>query len=697
MKKSYLLFVFLICFHPFINAQLMNWAPLTNHHFSLIEFSTNGVFYALSESNKKAYRSTNDGDDWEEILSVGVSLTAIKSKGDTIFIGCDNGKFFISNDLGNSFNLLKTFPSRINSIAYAELPDSSYLLLGTKSSGVYISSNFGSTWISINLLNKNIINVKIIGYKFFAGTYMGSLYISEDRGQTWNQKIISAANESINAIERAQSDSVIYLAAKDIYKSTDNGNTWTLSYSFNYGAGLNDIKYSSIENEIFAGDYSSKDGGITWQKVFPGWDVLSIAIKDSTTFILNFGTPSFNGLYKEDHNPYQGEYYFPLAVGNAWQYLGYSYSYNGISSSSSYSLMAINVLYDTLISDIKYYRINGSGFNNFFRYEDNKMYRYGVTGDVLWMDFNLKAGQTFQSGNITITVGDGYKDLFGHKRYYKSTEYSPVFWGREWKHYNDSVGYSYSYYTETGPMGSSYQRNSNIIQAKIKIGDSLFLYKANYVPTINIEAAFIKNDSMFTIGITANHPYDKSGSTPQGSIFFVDSVEIEYFFSKGSDSTKTFRKHLNHQPNSNFFIDNIYFPDSFYYNTYDLNYRFYSNDRGIIPTYAVNPETGYLVFHLDPTGVKSDGIKNISFKLYQNYPNPFNPTTTIQFAVGGTQHVSLKVYDVLGNEVALLVDEEKSPGNYSVEFNAGKLSSGVYIYRLAAGSKTISNKMIVLK
>lgn len=85
------------------------------------------------------------------------------------------------------------------------------------------------------------------------------------------------------------------------------------------------------------------------------------------------------------------------------------------------------------------------------------------------------------------------------------------------------------------------------------------------------------------------------------------------------------------------------------------------------------------------------------FKLYQNYPNPFNPSTIIswQSPVGSWQ--TLKIYDVLGREVATLVNEEKPVGKYEVNFDASKLSSGVYFYRLQAGSFVSIKKMMVLK
>jgi hypothetical protein len=85
------------------------------------------------------------------------------------------------------------------------------------------------------------------------------------------------------------------------------------------------------------------------------------------------------------------------------------------------------------------------------------------------------------------------------------------------------------------------------------------------------------------------------------------------------------------------------------------------------------------------------------FRLVQNYPNPFNPSTRIAYSVQGSGFTSLKVFDVLGREVATLVNEEKQPGEYSVTFDASNLSSGVYVYKLQAGGFTASKKMIVMR
>ena len=92
-----------------------------------------------------------------------------------------------------------------------------------------------------------------------------------------------------------------------------------------------------------------------------------------------------------------------------------------------------------------------------------------------------------------------------------------------------------------------------------------------------------------------------------------------------------------------------------------------------------------------------DGAVPDAFHLDQNYPNPFNPTTAIPFSVAAAGPVSLAVYNVLGQEVAVLVDEPLAAGNYTADFRADGLPSGVYLYRLKAGSTVVTRKMLLAK
>jgi len=94
-----------------------------------------------------------------------------------------------------------------------------------------------------------------------------------------------------------------------------------------------------------------------------------------------------------------------------------------------------------------------------------------------------------------------------------------------------------------------------------------------------------------------------------------------------------------------------------------------------------------------------NGLIPLEFGLGQNYPNPFNPTTTINYSIPNNSYVTLKVYDMTGKEVATLVKEQLTPGNYSVNLNANtyNLSSGIYFYKISAGSYVNIKKLVLIK
>jgi flagellar hook assembly protein FlgD len=99
---------------------------------------------------------------------------------------------------------------------------------------------------------------------------------------------------------------------------------------------------------------------------------------------------------------------------------------------------------------------------------------------------------------------------------------------------------------------------------------------------------------------------------------------------------------------------------------------------------------------------EENGSIPLVFQLSQNYPNPFNPSTVISYQLPVTSNVTLKVYDILGREVATLVNEEKSAGSYEIQFDSHSgedrnLTSGIYFYQLKAGDYSETRKMILLR
>ena len=109
-----------------------------------------------------------------------------------------------------------------------------------------------------------------------------------------------------------------------------------------------------------------------------------------------------------------------------------------------------------------------------------------------------------------------------------------------------------------------------------------------------------------------------------------------------------------------------------------------------------NAENG--IVDLTPLSMRGEGVSvPEAFSLAQNYPNPFNPTTTIEYQLSVNTRVTLKVYNILGQEVATLVDGEQKAGYYNMRWDATRFASGVYIYRIATKDFVRTKKMLLLK
>jgi hypothetical protein len=118
-------------------------------------------------------------------------------------------------------------------------------------------------------------------------------------------------------------------------------------------------------------------------------------------------------------------------------------------------------------------------------------------------------------------------------------------------------------------------------------------------------------------------------------------------------------------------------------------YGWILGDNGIV----YRTTTGGLVGIVD----RGAPAKPEAFSLKQNYPNPFNPTTTIEFSLSHSGYVTLKVFNLLGAEVATVLAQKLTAGSHSIDWNGTDLPSGVYFYRLAVGSLVATRKMVLLK
>ena len=135
---------------------------------------------------------------------------------------------------------------------------------------------------------------------------------------------------------------------------------------------------------------------------------------------------------------------------------------------------------------------------------------------------------------------------------------------------------------------------------------------------------------------------------------------------------------------------------SFTDSTIDRVSNYYYRAKAVSDTSASDYSTIETI-NTSPESINTNDLNNLDFNLYQNYPNPFNPNTKIEFTLKNSGKIKLSVYDILGNQVATLINGYEQNGFHTINFNASNLSSGVYFYKLFSKDFTITKKMILLR
>jgi len=187
-------------------------------------------------------------------------------------------------------------------------------------------------------------------------------------------------------------------------------------------------------------------------------------------------------------------------------------------------------------------------------------------------------------------------------------------------------------------------------------------------PTYNNTYEISYADTSWNLSFTINQ-------TQINTVFFTMPIELRIEFIDGTDSLMTVWNDENDQ-------------------TFDFYFVKEPTEAQFDPFNNIVLKTANTIL----VSVEQNNDNSIEhYSLNQNYPNPFNPSTTIGYSIPQKGFVSLKLYDVLGNEVTTLVEEEKFEGNYYVQFSGNGLPSGIYFYRLIAGSYSETKKMLLMK
>ncbi len=268
-----------------------------------------------------------------------------------------------------------------------------------------------------------------------------------------------------------------------------------------------------------------------------------------------------------------------------------------------------------------------------------------------------------------------------------TTDWYPLHIGDKWEYYGQGLGYS-----QVEVVGDTLMSNGETYFIIVNVNLKYQRIDSNrYVMVYN---EYADNNEFINFDLHAN----------KGDILFtLEESNYGYgVYETGRDNDNLINLNLAWKEYRETYLDtSVTPPDTIWNETVDAYWPRITKGLGVT-SYAYDLTTlvganingigyGTLVGIKDPPKIPSNN------ELYQNYPNPFNPSTTIKYSIYKNGFVKLKVYDMLGNEVATLVNEIKAEGNYNIVFNASSLISGIYFYRLQSGNFSKTKKLLLVK
>jgi hypothetical protein len=408
--------------------------------------------------------------------------------------------------------------------------------------------------------------------------------------------------------------------------------------------------------------------------------------------------------------PNQGNW-FPLEKGNRWRFFesltGFTWRYN---------LKDMLITDSLFISGKKFFNVSGHILSNYsidfppllIRYDNEagQIKTYLNSHEYTYMDFSLSNGEEFDqiqpNGTFrTMQVTSANLNLFNQSIVTKGFTFD--FGAIDGLIlFAEDIGCVFvKEHGDNSPWNPDYNRKFDLTEFTLYDSGGAIHLKHNYHANIQFESVIYLPDTLTNItqNFLIDHHYSVKSSPPGVFGFsYIDSTKLESYYSDGTDIIYNTPHHIIPITEKDFYLS---FPiDTNLYNQgYYLFYRIAVKDKGIIPSYYYQPEEGYYKLYWGDSVSTIVQIENFSYdySLAQNYPNPFNPKTNIEFSIKEKTEVVLKIYDILGNEMKTLINEEISPGKYKIDFSAEGLSSGIYIYQLRTGDFIKSKKMTFIK
>jgi photosystem II stability/assembly factor-like uncharacterized protein len=719
LKNIYsVLFITIFLSVPLFPQWIQTNGPFGNGTIRTLAVSGNNLFGGSYELG--VFLSTNNGDSWSQTSMTNKAVQSLYAFGTYIFAGTTDGAY-LTTDNGQNWSQISSIPM----LTFTSIGTTIYA--GT-SSGVYSSVDNGSSWVSAGL-QSSIVNVLYTkGNDLIAGllqTYPTGpgIYISTDQGTNWTSMGLDKLN--IYAINSLGSR-IFALAyqgneAGSFYVTTDTGANWTSSSieyrSFKSLAVFGDTLFVGTDNlTLTFGNqiYRSLDYGATWTDISKGLSyysaVQAIAIKGNSIFAATeIPSGSTSDVYRSTNN------------GNSWQVVNNGMFYKYILSFAS---VGTDIFAGTYAGGIYYSADNG---NNWFAVNtglpNGAVWSLAASGNVLLagvgfdnngISRSTDHGSSWSSSGLTACTVE--KIALQNNMIYAATTTASSGGG---VYVSADTGLSWTL------LGLQYK---DIISLAVS-GNSIFAGTADsgvYRSTDNGASWATANNGITNLDITSLIPYGGkiiAGTFGGGVFITTDNGNNWTAANVGFPSDYCYVNTIisaNSTIIAGLITSTSSAKDVVYIST-DGGANWINKSDGLDPVLASTQSlftvNNYVFMGSHIVNGQGDfgksvwrrslseltkveeyaGQKAEQYSLQQNYPNPFNPSTTITYSLKERTRVSIIVYDILGNAVKTLVNEEKPAGHYEAGFNAANLSSGVYFYTLRAGTFSETKKLMFIK